>query len=106
MEAILGTRPTWDWIKVLDEAGVPCGPVYTYAQLFADPQVIHRELVVHADDPELGRVAHIRTPIRMSASAVAVRAVAPKLGQQTEEVLTGLGYSRADVDDLRRERVV
>jgi formyl-CoA transferase/CoA:oxalate CoA-transferase len=106
MEAILGTRPTRDWIKVLDEAGVPCGPVYTYAQLFADPQVTHRELVVHADDPELGRVAHIRTPIRMSASAVAVRAVAPKLGQHTEEVLTGLGYSRADVDELRREHVV
>jgi crotonobetainyl-CoA:carnitine CoA-transferase CaiB-like acyl-CoA transferase len=106
MEAILGTRPTQDWIKALDEAGVPCGPVYTYAQLFADPQVIHRELVVHADDPELGRVPHIRTPIRMSASAVAVRAVAPRLGQHTDEVLTGLGYSRADVDELRGEHVV
>jgi len=46
-------------------AGVPCGPVYTYAQMFADPQVRHRGLVQYANDPELGDVPHIRTPIRI-----------------------------------------
>jgi crotonobetainyl-CoA:carnitine CoA-transferase CaiB-like acyl-CoA transferase len=90
IEAVLATGPTEHWVKLLDDAGVPCGPVYTYGQLFADPQVVHRELVVHADDPELGHVPHIRTPIKMSASRVAVRAVAPKLGQHTAEVLAEL----------------
>src|SRR5262249_11504790 len=61
MEAVLTTRCTEEWVKVLDEAGIPCGPVYTYAQLFEDPQIRHRQLVVHAEDPELGRVGHIRT---------------------------------------------
>ena len=84
---MLAPQPTAHWVKVLDDAGVPCGPVYSYEQLFADPQVVHRELVVHADDPELGRVPHIRTPIRMSASRVAVREVAPRLGQHTDEIL-------------------
>ena len=106
MEALLVTQHSEHWVKVLDDAGVPCGPVYTYAQLFADPQVVHRELVVHADDPELGRVPHIRTPIRMSAGAVAVRAVAPKLGQHTDEVLGALGYSESDLAALRRDHVV
>ena len=106
MEALLATQPSEHWVKVLDDAGVPCGPVYTYAQLFADPQVVHRQLVVHTDDPELGRVPHIRTPIKMSGSAVAVRAVAPKLGQHTAEVLGALGYSEADLAGLRRDHVV
>jgi formyl-CoA transferase len=106
MEALLATEPTEHWIKVLDDAGVPCGPVYTYAQLFADPQIVHRELVVHADDPELGRVPHIRTPIKMSASDVAVRTVAPRLGQHSEEILTALGYTTAEAEQLRRDRIV
>jgi crotonobetainyl-CoA:carnitine CoA-transferase CaiB-like acyl-CoA transferase len=106
MEALLATQCSEHWVKVLDDAGVPCGPVYTYGQLFADPQVVHRELVVHADDPELGRVPHIRTPIKMSAGAVAVRTVAPKLGQHTAEVLGALGYSESDLASLRRDHVV
>ena len=106
METVLTTGPSEHWVKLLDDAGVPCGPVYTYAQLFADPQVVHRELVVHAEDPELGRVPHIRTPIRMSASGVAVRAVAPKLGQHTDALLAALGYSPAEIGELRRDRVV
>ena len=106
IEAVLATAPTGHWVKLLDDAGVQCGPVYTYGQLFADPQVVHRELVVHADDPELGHVPHIRTPIKMSASRVAVRAVAPKLGQHTAEVLGPLGYSAADLDALRGEKVI
>jgi crotonobetainyl-CoA:carnitine CoA-transferase CaiB-like acyl-CoA transferase len=80
--------------------------VNTYEQLFADPQVLHREMVVHADDAELGRVPHIRTPIRMSASAVAVRDTAPKLGQHTDQILAGLGYTPADIAALRGNRVI
>jgi crotonobetainyl-CoA:carnitine CoA-transferase CaiB-like acyl-CoA transferase len=63
-------------------------------------------MVVHADDAELGRVPHIRTPIRMSSSGVAVRATAPRLGQHTETILAGLGYAPADIDALHRDRVV
>jgi len=106
ISAVLATAPTAHWIKALDDAGVPCGPVYTYEQLFADPQIQHRGLVVYADDAELGRVPHIRTPVKLSASAVAVRAVAPKLGQDSGEILASLGYSAADIEALRKDRVV
>jgi crotonobetainyl-CoA:carnitine CoA-transferase CaiB-like acyl-CoA transferase len=63
-------------------------------------------MVVHADDAELGRVPHIRTPIRMSAASVTVRAVAPRLGQHTDEALGALGYCAAEIDGLRRDGVV
>src|SRR5262249_19629037 len=61
MNAVLTTKTTNDWVEVLEAAGVPCGPVYDYAQMFADPQVRHRGLVQYASDPELGEVPHIRT---------------------------------------------
>lgn len=106
LSAVLATASSVHWIKALDHVGVPCGPVYTYAELFADPQVQHRELVVYAEDAELGRVPHIRTPVRMSASDVGVRATAPKLGQHTDQILAGLGYASADIAALRRERAI
>jgi crotonobetainyl-CoA:carnitine CoA-transferase CaiB-like acyl-CoA transferase len=61
MNTVLATKATNDWVEVLEAAGVPCGPVYDYAQMFADPQVRHRGLVQYASDPELGEVPHIRT---------------------------------------------
>jgi crotonobetainyl-CoA:carnitine CoA-transferase CaiB-like acyl-CoA transferase len=106
IEGVLATRPTAHWVAALDAAGVPSGPVNTYAHLFADPQVRHLEMVVHADDPELGRVPHVRTPVRLSRSQVAVRRVAPRLGAHTAEVLGGLGYGPAELAALRQDHVI
>jgi crotonobetainyl-CoA:carnitine CoA-transferase CaiB-like acyl-CoA transferase len=84
---------------VLETAGVPCGPVYDYAQMFADPQVCHRGLLQYANDPELGEVPHIRTPIKI-AEGVRVRNVAPKLGQHNAEIFGRLGVSEAEINQL------
>jgi crotonobetainyl-CoA:carnitine CoA-transferase CaiB-like acyl-CoA transferase len=105
MEAVLATGTTEHWVQVLDEAGVPCGPVYTYAQLFADPQVQHRGLIVYAPDDELGEVPHIRTPIRM-ASGVNVRFTAPRLGQHNADVLGELGIGPERLAALRAKSVL
>ena len=106
IEAVLAGRTTAEWVKVLDEAGVPCGPVNNYAQLFSDPQVKHREMVVYADDEELGRVPHIRSPIRLSDSFVGVRRTAPKLGEHNEAVLGGLGLGPEEIAELREKKVI
>jgi CoA-transferase family III/SAM domain (Sterile alpha motif) len=50
MNAVLTTKTTADWVEILEAAGVPCGPAYDYAQMFADPQVRHRGLVQYASD--------------------------------------------------------
>jgi crotonobetainyl-CoA:carnitine CoA-transferase CaiB-like acyl-CoA transferase len=105
MNAVLTTKTTSDWVEALEAAGVPCGPVYDYAQMFADPQVRHRGLVQYASDPELGAVPHIRTPIKIGDD-VRVRTVAPKLGQHNAEIFGRLGVSERDVDELRAKRVL
>src|SRR6516225_2181175 len=100
MNAVLKTKMTTDWVEVLEAAGVPCGPVYDYAQMFADPQVRHQGLVQCASDPELGEVPHIRTPVRID-EGVRVRNVAPKLGQHNAEIFGRLGVSEAEMKELR-----
>jgi crotonobetainyl-CoA:carnitine CoA-transferase CaiB-like acyl-CoA transferase len=105
MNAVLTTKTTDHWVEVLEAAGVPCGPVYDYAQMFADPQVRHRGLVQYASDPELGEVPHIRTPIKI-ADGVRVRTVAPKLGQHNAEIFGRLGVGEAEVNRLRKRSVL
>jgi crotonobetainyl-CoA:carnitine CoA-transferase CaiB-like acyl-CoA transferase len=105
MEAVFTTKTTEHWVGVLEAAGVPCGPVYNYGQMFADPQVKHRGLVQNASDAELGEVPHIRTPIRIGDS-VRVRTVAPKLGQHNTEIYGRLGVGEADLAALQSKGVV
>jgi formyl-CoA transferase len=101
MNASLTTKTTNDWVEVLEVAGVPCSPVYDYAQMFADPQVRHRGMVQYASDPELGEVPHIRTPIRIG-ERVRVRNVSPKLGQHNAEIFGRLGVTDARISSARR----
>ena len=83
MNAELTTDTTEHWVEVLGSASVPCGPVYEYAQMFADPQVRHRGLVQYASDAELGEVPHIRTPVTIG-DGVRVRTVAPRPAQRRD----------------------
>jgi len=105
MEAVLAGGSTEHWVEVLEGAGVPCGPVYDYGQMFADPQVVHRQMVQHASDPELGEVPHIRTPIRMDDD-IKVRTVAPKLGEHNAAVFGAVGVSEAELKALKEKGVV
>jgi len=105
MEAVLTTATSDHWVEVLEAAGVPCGPVYDYRQMFADPQVRHRGLVQYASDPELGEVPYIRTPIKIGDS-VRVRTVAPKLGQHNAEIFGRLGVSEPEMRRLRTKGVL
>jgi crotonobetainyl-CoA:carnitine CoA-transferase CaiB-like acyl-CoA transferase len=100
MNAVLTTKTTSDWVEMLEAAGVPCGPVYDCAQMFADPQVRHRGLVQYASNPELGEVPHIRTPVKIG-EGVRVRRVAPKLGEHNTEIFGRLGVSKGELQKLR-----
>ncbi|MFT5507470.1 MAG: crotonobetainyl-CoA:carnitine CoA-transferase CaiB-like acyl-CoA transferase, partial [Hyphomicrobiaceae bacterium] len=105
MEAVLKTNTTMHWFEILDEAGVPCGPVNNYEQLFSDPQLKARGMVVHAHDDKLGEVPHVRTPIKMGES-IAVRSVAPRLGEHNAEVYGGVGASADDLAKLKAKGVI
>jgi len=110
LEALLGPRfltaPTAVWLEKLEAAGVPAGPILTYDQVFADPQVKAREMAVEVNHPTAGRTRVLGVPVKLSKTPGAVRRPAPTLGQHTDEVLGELGYDAPAITDLRTRRVV
>jgi len=91
IEAITSAKPRAHWLELFDANSIPCGPINDYAQVFEDPQVIARELVVDVEHPTLGAIRALGSPIKLSATPPDVRRRAPLLGEHTEEVLSQAG---------------
>jgi crotonobetainyl-CoA:carnitine CoA-transferase CaiB-like acyl-CoA transferase len=99
-------RPSADWIRELEAAGVPVGPVNKISEMLADPQVAHREMVVEVDHPKVGRMKALGFPIKFSETRGEMKRAAPLLGQHTDEILASLGYDAAAIERLRTEGAV
>ena len=102
----LRTRTTAAWVETLNQAGVPCGPVYRMDEVFADPQVGHLAMTGSVEHPALGRLDILRNAVRMTGAPATVRAPSPGLGAHSAEVLAELGYPPAEIDRLRAQAVI
>lgn len=101
------TRTTAQWTERLIDAGVPCGPIYSIDAMFGDPQVRHLQMSWPMQHAELGRVSVVGNPVKMSRFPREASPVpAPHQGDQTEAILTELGYSSARIAGLRAAFVV
>ncbi len=94
------------WINVLNAAGVPCGRVLTYPEVFEDPQVLAREMVCEVDHPGRGPVRMVGFPMKLSEAPCQMREPAPELGADTAGVLTALGYGPERIAALREGGVI
>jgi formyl-CoA transferase len=99
-------RKSEELIVLLNEAGVPCGPVYTIDKVFADPQVRHLGIAQPLAHPKLGRLNLVAQPNNLSGVSKAFRAPTPELGEHTGEVLREIGCSDAEIAGLRDKRVI
>lgn len=105
--AVFATRTTAEWTERLIRAGVPCGPIHRIDQVFADPQVQHMGMAWPMSHPELGDIALVRTPFRLSGHPETTPPrPAPHQGDQTDDILRELGYSEARIAELRAAFVV
>jgi crotonobetainyl-CoA:carnitine CoA-transferase CaiB-like acyl-CoA transferase len=103
----LAQRSAAEWLRLLEPAGVPCGPINDLAQVFADPQVRHRRMEVRAPHPAAGEVRMVASPLKFSATPVEHDSAPPTLGQHTREVLQQvLGLDGSRIDALQSEGVV
>ena len=101
MEETFRTQTTAHWVEVLENAGVPCGPIYNIEQVYADPHVQSRDMSVELEHPKSGSIRNIGVPVKLSDTPGSVRTPAPLLGQHSHEVLAQYGYVNADITAFR-----
>ncbi len=103
---ITRTRTSQDWIDSLNAAGVPCGPVYTIDQTFADPQVRHLRMARPIQHPDIGEINLVAQPNNISGYEKDMRTAPPDLGQHTDDILRELGRTQEQIKALRSQRIV
>lgn len=104
-QAVFLTKTREEWLKILVEADVVCAPVYNYAEVSSDPQVIANEYIVEINHPTEGPIRVLGNPIHLSKHDAKI-GVAPLLGQHTDEVLKEVGYSREEIASMKEEEVI
>ncbi len=106
LQEFVSTRTSAEWIDILNAAGVPCGPIYTIDQVFADPQVRHLGMAAPLQHPKLGAIKVVGQAVTMSRARFSVRRPTPERGQHTDEVLRGLGMDAAEIAGLRERHII
>jgi crotonobetainyl-CoA:carnitine CoA-transferase CaiB-like acyl-CoA transferase len=104
--AVTATRPSLHWIELLDEAGIPCGPINTVDQVFADPQVEHLALARPVIHPRLGAQRLVGTPLNLEGMTKEIRQPTAEAGQHGAEILAQLGYDEDAIAGLRSSGVI
>ena len=99
-------RGSNELVEAMNEAGVPCGPIYTVDQTFADPQVQHLGIARTVNQPGRGDIQVVGQPFTMSRSVSEMRRGTPEQGEYTDDLLKEIGYDQAAIDDLRARGVI
>ncbi|HJS86986.1 MAG TPA: CoA transferase [Acetobacteraceae bacterium] len=100
------TKPAAHWIELFEGAGIPCGPIYTIDQVFADPQVKHLGMARRMDSPAVGATEVVASAINISGVPKDVRAPTPEAGADTEAVLRSVGYDADQIAAMRAKGVI
>jgi len=103
---IFKTRTLKEWIKFLSKEDVPCGPVYDMDEVFKDPQILHRKMVVEVEYPSVGRIKQLGTPMKFSETPCEIRSPPPSFGEHTEQILKWLGYPEREISSMREKGLI
>lgn len=101
LTAIFRTKTKGEWFRLLGPKDIPITPVNELDEVLADPQVLHRRMVVEVDHPKLGKVKQVGIGLKFSDTPGEIRCTAPLQGQHTDEILRGLGRSEDEIAKLK-----
>ena len=106
IENALAAKDVADWVEHINAAGVPCGPVLDVAQVFSDPQVLARQMLIALPHPEVGTFRTTGLPVKLSDTPGAIERRPPLLGEHTDEVLAEAGLEPEEIEGLRKAELV
>jgi crotonobetainyl-CoA:carnitine CoA-transferase CaiB-like acyl-CoA transferase len=106
MEDVLGEKPMNDWIQILEDVGVPCGPVNYSVNLFHDPHAIDQNMVWSLENPVSGPYKMMGNPIKFNKTPIKPTKGAPTLGEDTVEILKMLGYADEKIETLKAQKII
>jgi crotonobetainyl-CoA:carnitine CoA-transferase CaiB-like acyl-CoA transferase len=106
LSALFAQKTTAHWVDLIVEAGVPCGPINTVADVVSNPQVLARNMIAEVDHPNIPNLKFPGSPLKLTDSPATIRRVPPMLGQHNEEILEEAGYSREKIADLKERGVL
>jgi CoA:oxalate CoA-transferase len=104
--AVFREKITAEWLRLLEKAGIPCGPIYTVDQMINDPQIQAREMVIEIEHPVAGKQMVSGIPVKLSDTPGGVYHPAPLLGQHTREVLQRFGFTVSEIERLEEKGVL
>ena len=100
------TRTRDEWFEFLKDKDVCVAKVYDVEEVYDDPQIQHRNMIVEVEHPLVGKVKQVGSPIKLSETPGRVRSAAPSQGEHTREVLEDLGYSAQEIDEMKVAGVI
>ncbi len=106
VQEVVARRDRKYWVDAFNSVGVPCGPVYSIDETFADPQVRHLGIAQSVDVPALGRTELLGQPIHMSRATHRIAAGTPEHGQHTDEILLEHGYVQNEIEAFHASAIV
>jgi formyl-CoA transferase len=106
IEALFATRPSREWLGLLEDADVPAAPILERDQVFSEPQMVENNMFVRVEHKKAGPVQMFAPPITLSAAQAVVHRASPLAGEHTAEVLAELGYGADDIADLGAKKVI
>ena len=106
LQEIFLKRPVMDWVEQLQKVSVPCGPINNLADVFSDPQILSRNMYLEMAHPTLGKIKQTGIPIKFSRTPGGLDRHPPLLGEHNQEVLESLGYSPAEIEELKAQEVI
>jgi formyl-CoA transferase len=104
--AVTRTDSSANWVTRLNEAEVPCGPIYAMDEVFADPQVKHLGIAQAVEHKELGRIELVGQAVRLSRTPAKLETATAAAGEHTDTILGELGYSAANIAGLKERKVI
>ena len=105
MDKLFATNTREYWVKALRDADIVCAPINTVLDASKDPDVIANNYVIEVDHPRVGKIKEVGLPWKFS-SFKPKPGIAPELGEHNQQILHGIGYSDADIAELKKEAVI